>query len=447
MKKRLLAWSGLVVLLLLPLLAACGSELPRQNGSASTSQVAPPVSGELYVLDSYVRAGQTAGNRHIVALQLGSANTTARLKLPAGLTDLKHQWLYVASLASGGNTRISVFDTRSGATVRAFTVAGSYSTADQGEADSMLSGDGRWLALREQHAPAGVTSITLVDTQAGKLVKMIHLNGSFALDAVSPKGTMLYLLEYYEAGTSHYNVRGYDVLASKLLDGNIVDKNELDEKMNGNFQARWMSDDGDMAYTLYTNPVNNKAFIHILWLADATSGSPFPLTARCIDLPAGQSAALLNYYTLALSRDGQTLYAANAALGVVATVDLNLGSNAYQLWLIPGAKIAHFTADKSVRGGQEFQLYHGSVLSPDQHRLYVAGPHGIQVIDTSTLSLRGVYLQRQSFTGLAISSDGQTLYAVDPASGITLLNSTSGQVNSVIQGTVQAPWGVAWATE
>src|SRR5713226_8818082 len=309
MKKRSLVWFGLILCMLLPLVTACGGGLPQKSGNSNPA--VRPAGDVLYVLDSYTRAAQ-----HIVALQTGTTNPTARLTLPAGLTDLKHQRLYIASPLSDGHTSISVIDTSSGATVRTFSIVGSYSTADRGYADSMLSGDGRWLALRGQNTPVGTTSIALVDTQAGKLVKNIHLAGDFTLDAVSPRGTMLYLLEYYQAGTSHYNVRAYDVNANRLLEGSIVDKNELGEKMQGEALTRQMSGDGDMAYTLYINPVTNKAFIHIIWLTDTVNNStPFPAIARCIDLPVGSSPALLHYYTLTLSQDGSSLYAANAALG------------------------------------------------------------------------------------------------------------------------------------
>ena len=279
MKKRSFVWSGLILSLLIPLVTACAGGLP-QKGSAS-SPAARPVGGELYVLDNYTRTGYKDVTQHIVALPVGTTNPAARLTLPAGLTDLKHQRLYIASSLSDSNgsvhTTISVIDTSSGATVHTFSIPGSYSTVDRGYADSMLSGDGRWLALRAQNTPAGTTSIALVDTQTGKLVKSIHLNGDFTLDAVSPRGTMLYLLEYYQAGTSHYNVRAYDVNANQLLDGSIVDKNDLGDKMQGVALTRQVSDDGDMAYTLYINPVTNKAFIHILWLTDTANNSiPFP---------------------------------------------------------------------------------------------------------------------------------------------------------------------------
>ncbi len=452
MKKRSLVWPGLILGLLLSLVTACAGGLP-QNGSTS-NPAARPAGDELYVLDSYTGAGYKVVAQHIVALPAGTTNPTARLTLPAGLTDLKHQRLYIAGPLPGDNgsaqTTISIINTSSGATVRTFSIPGSYSTADRGYADSMLSGDGRWLALRAQDTPAGATSIALVDTQAGKLVKSIHLNGDFTLDAVSPRGTMLYLLEYYQAGTSHYNVRAYDVNASQLLQGSIVDKNELGEKMQGAALTRQVSEDGDMAYTLYINPVTNKAFIHILWLTDTVNSStPFPAIARCIDLPVGSSSALLHYYTLTLSQDGKTLYAANAALGAVAKVNLDLGFNTYQLWLIDKARIDHFNPGNGVvtEADQARELHNGAALSRDQNLLYVAGLHGIWIINTDTLQVQGEYLKQQDFTGLAVSGDGHTLYGFDPATGITLLDSSSGETRTVIKDVVQAPWGIEWMTE
>lgn len=452
MMKRSFVWPGLILSLLILLLTACAGGLPQKGSTANST--AHPVGGELYILDSYTVAGSREVSQHIVALPVGTTNPAARLTLPAGLTDLKHQRLYIAipSTDSKGTVRttISVINTNSGATVRAFSIPGSYSTADRGYADSMRSGDGRWLALRAQHAPQEATSIALVDTQTGKLVKSILLNGDFTLDAVSPKGTMLYLLEYYQAGTNHYNVRAYDVNASQLLDGSIVDKNDLGDKMQGVALARQVSDDGDMAYTLYINPVTNKAFIHILWLTDTANNSiPFPAIARCLDLPVGNSPALLHYYTLTLSQDGKTLYAVNAALGTVATVNLDLGLNTYQLWQIGNAKVGHFNVSNSVITPADAarELHNGAVLSRDQSVLYVAGVHGIWVINTNTLQVHDEYLKQQTFTGLALSGDGYTLYGVDPATGITLLNSSSGETRTVIKGVIQAPWGIEWLTQ
>jgi DNA-binding beta-propeller fold protein YncE len=162
----------------------------------------------------------------------------------------------------------------------------------------------------------------------------------------------------------------------------------------------------------------------------------------------GNSSALLRYYTLTLSQDGNTLYAANAALGTIATINLDLGMNSYQLWLIPGAKVAHFNPGNSTvsAADQARELHNGAVLSPNQKLLYVAGLHGIWVINTNTLKVQAQYLKEQSFTGLAESSDGQTLYGVNPTIGITLLDPSSGAIYSVIEGVVRSPWGIEWAT-
>jgi hypothetical protein len=446
MKKRSFAWHALALSLLVPLMIACAGGSP-QKGSTS-KPTAPKAIEELYILDSYTKTDQ-----HIVALPVGTTAPAARLILPAGLTDLKHQRLYIANPVldnkSNVHTTISIIDTNSGDTIRTLNIPGKYSTSDRGCADSMISGDGRWLALRTQNTLAGATSIALIDTQAGKLVKSIHLQGDFTLDAISPKGTMLYLLEYYQAGTSHYNVRAYDVTANQLLQDSIVDKNDLGDKMQGVALARQMSDNGDMAYTLYINPVTNKAFIHVLWLTDTVNNSvPFPAIARCLDLPVGSSSALLHYYTLVLTQDGKTLYAVNAALGTIATINLDLSLNSYQLWLIGNAKVNHFNAGNSVvtAADKTRELHNGAVLSRNQILLYVVGLHGIWAIKTNTLQVQSQYLKQQDFTGLAISGDGQMLYGVDPTTGITLLDSSSGETRSVISGVVQLPWGIEWTT-
>src|SRR5437763_12992254 len=107
MKKRSIAWPGLLLGLLLPFMAACGGGLLQKSGNPNLAT--RPASGQLYVLDNYTGTGNKQAAQHIVALPAGTANPTIRLMLPAGLTDLKHQRLYVASSMPGGNsTSISV---------------------------------------------------------------------------------------------------------------------------------------------------------------------------------------------------------------------------------------------------------------------------------------------------------------------------------------------------
>jgi DNA-binding beta-propeller fold protein YncE len=150
---------------------------------------------------------------------------------------------------------------------------------------------------------------------------------------------------------------------------------------------------------------------------------------------------------LTLSHDGNTLYAANAALGTIASINLDLGLNTYQLWLIGNAKVAHFQTDnRTVTTADETrELHNGAALSRDQNLLYVVGLHGIWVIKTHTFQVQDEYLKQQDFTGLGMSGDGSTLYGVDPATGITLLDSNSGDMRAVINGASPSPWGIEWS--
>src|SRR5262249_13983500 len=161
----------------------------------------------------------------------------------------------------------------------------------------------------------------VLDTQTKRLVRSIILEGDFELDAISPHGGMLYLIQNLGDAGHHYYVRAYNVTGGRLLDATIVDKTEINEpQMQGVALTRQLAGQGRAAYPLSINPAENKAFIHILPLTDAVDG---PLFARCIDLPVGATADLLHFYTLTLTPDGSHLYAVNAALGLVSAVSLD----------------------------------------------------------------------------------------------------------------------------
>lgn len=424
--------------ILLSLLAACGPAPTSNSGPASVAT--PPPGENLYVLDGYTPQGATAAGQQIVAFHPTSANPSTLLTLPAGLTSLDHQRLYVAT-PQGNRTTVAVINTRNGATLRSLVINGSYSTAGQSIDNAVISFDGHWLALREAGQSGNTTTIALIDTQAGKLVKTIHLNGSFTLDALSPDGTALYLLQRLSDGSGHYYVQLYNVTENELYQYPIIDKTEInDPRMTGTALARQVASNGTAAYTLYIDTYRNIAFVHVLPM---DPGFPF---AHCIDLPVGKSADLLRYYTLALSSDGTTLYAVNGALGVASEITVS-SSDVFDDKIVA---TAHFNPGDVRAGDTQRVLYNGAVLSPDQQALYFAGAKGIWAASTSDLHAQRNtfkrYLAQQSFTGIALSADGRTLFAVDPASGITLLNAASGQPGQVIQGPAHSPWGIAWVT-
>jgi hypothetical protein len=459
MQKKKTFWLPLIVSMLLTLIAAaCG---PAKSTGTTTTPSAPPTipAGEsLYILDGYGASTNGSTGQRIVAFQPGNTNAPNLLTLSAGLFSQDHRRIYTAT-AQHGQTTIAITNSQTGVTLRSFTIPGTYSMSTQsygttsflaggqGYDTAVLSVDGHWLALRQQ-GQTGDSTFAVVDTQAGKLMKIVRLDrasyqSDFYLDSISPDGAELYLLQYLTQQPGRYYVRAYDLRANQLVTNIIADKSELnDPRMVGSAVARQMSKDGWFAYTLYVDADRNIAFVHVLPMNQSDPNNPSYL-ARCIDLPVGKSGDLLRYYTLTLSDDGTTLYAANAALGIVSaitmadvifndnirdTVDFNVGN-------------VNITNDDRTR-----MLHNAAALSPDQKTLYVAGVRGIWAIETSTLNVREHYATSQMFTGLASSADGKTLYAVYPTNGVTLVNVISGQTQQLAQSPARTPWGIEWIT-
>lgn len=441
MQKQRKFWPFLLFSTMLALVCACGSNGPQSPASnIASAPPAVPAKESLYVLDG---AGNSGGAQHIIVFHPG--NNTTQITLPAGLFSQDHKHLYVAT-PQNGRTTISVINTLTDATLRMFAIAGMYSTDEQGYTTTALSSDGKWLALRPSVSTNNVEDIALIDTQAGKLVKTIRLSSNFYLDAIAPNGDYLYLLEYLAHQGGRYYVRAYDVNKNRLIQQIIADKSELsDPRMVGSALTRQTAKDGKIAYTLYIDTERNIAFIHALPLTQDGNPNP-PYFARCLDLPVGKSGNLLRYYTMALSADGRTLYAANSALGVIAQISL-----ADVIFNIQINTVTFHPGDVSAADTPDPSLYNGAVLAPDQSMLYFVGVHGIWSFSTTDISagnlhIQGNYLADQMFTSIAMSNNGQTLYAVHPVHGLTLLNVTSGQPLQVTQSPAHAFRGIAWVT-
>lgn len=144
-----------------------------------------------------------------------------------------------------------------------------------------ISRDGRTLVLA---TPAGAgsparnatTQFALVDTKTMRL-RRVTLPGLWSYDAISPDGSVLYLIQYTELGRSiSYRVRAYDLAARRLLARPIVDSEIGERLMRGWAVTRSTSSDGRWAYTLYAR-AKNAPFVHALDTARRQ--------AYCIDLP------------------------------------------------------------------------------------------------------------------------------------------------------------------
>jgi len=143
-----------------------------------------------------------------------------------------------------------------------------------------LSANGRTLVLVRPRLtyPQRHTRLAVLDAGSLRTRRTITLRGDFSVDAISPDGRSLYLIQYTSPRDPlAYAVRSLNLRAGRLDPGEIVDPRERDEAMHGLPMARAMSPDGRWAYTLYDGAGSNP-FVHAL----DTTGR----TARCIDLPA-----------------------------------------------------------------------------------------------------------------------------------------------------------------
>jgi hypothetical protein len=163
---------------------------------------------------------------------------------------------------------------------------------------SGLSADGRVLVLIQPRTqfPRVRTTLAILDARLLRVRTILRLRGDFSFDAISPRGGLLYLIQYVSPrDPTRYVVRAYDARHGRLLTEPVVDPHERGEKMRGNPLSRAASPDGRWAYTLYDG-AGETPFIHAL----DTSGR----TARCIDLDALAGNAYLARLRLHLNESG-----------------------------------------------------------------------------------------------------------------------------------------------
>jgi hypothetical protein len=140
-----------------------------------------------------------------------------------------------------------------------------------------MSRDGQDLVLATWPGFA-TTRFLLVDAHTFQIRARVRLRGNWAFDAISPDGSLMYLIHYLgspQAVYQPYEVRAFDWNTLTLYPGAIVDRREPDEKMTGRPLARTGSPSG-WAYTLYMR-AHKPPFVHAL---DTVHRKAF-----CVDLP------------------------------------------------------------------------------------------------------------------------------------------------------------------
>jgi hypothetical protein len=168
-----------------------------------------------------------------------------------------------------------------------------------------LSHDGSRLVLM---AHDQATTLLVVGTRTLRPKRQLRLPNYWAFDALSPDGSVAYLLQYLGVpdgnGRQAYAVRALNLATGRLDPNAVVDRREPDQKMLGTAQTRVASGDGRWDYTLYARQ-GDQPFVHAL---DTVGRRAF-----CVDLPFKTPAWIaevrlrLHGSELLLRRHGRTL--------------------------------------------------------------------------------------------------------------------------------------------
>jgi hypothetical protein len=182
------------------------------------------------------------------------------------------------ALAAGESTVVRASERGGGAATMSQTVPGSYGVpkvTQNGPGSGMLR-DGSAFVLQSTGVKAS-TQFLLLRTADLSTRSQISLDGTFGFDALSPDGSMLYLIQHQSTqDIQHYVVRAYDLNRRALLPGTIADKTQKSWVMQGWAVSRVTSASGRWVYTLYANP-GGYPFVHAL---DTVKG-----VAHCVGIP------------------------------------------------------------------------------------------------------------------------------------------------------------------
>jgi hypothetical protein len=259
-----------------------------------------------------------------------------------------------------------------------------------------VSANGRKVAL--VRGGSHFTRIQMFDPQRRNVYKTFRLRGWWDVDAVSNDGRRVFLIQYLNTGG--YLIRLYNIDQRVLTARRLT---EDGKPMDGTAWDAVAAPDGHRLMTLYLRG-DNRPEVHTL---DLVRG-----TAVCIDLPPG-SAQLVRQYTLALSRDAETLYAANPALGVVATVDLRRQRV---------ARVDRFTARIDTA-----PLAPSGSVSHDGRTTYFTAGRSLYAYDAAYHVVRGPYDAGASVAGLVFSRDDKRLLVVRHDGNIFRLIAATGK--------------------
>ncbi len=375
------------------LVAACGVRADAPLASPARPSASP-------LTQWIVVEGDTATS--VVDAVSGAVLAT----LPGGLLAPSAD-LVVSLKPEGAITKVRAVDLNN-KQVLDLSLPGSYALPNAyGAAPSGFSPNGKWLVLVARDGPQ--SHFAIVDVARSALADTIVLSARFSFDAIHNDGSAMYLIEHPVEGKTAYNVRLYDVRAKTLRPEIIFDKAavaQLDPTlglMDGTFHVSVAPTQGDWSYGLYMRP-NGAPFVHAL-------NVPGHYATCILDLAGSWKPSSM--FSMAMADDGRWLYVVDPAGGNVSVIDALT------------QKVAR-RATFATRGGGDPRAA-SAVVSHDGTRLYASGAHGIAMLLTTDLSLRGWLGADLTVRSLAISRDSARLYAL-VADEVKVIDIASGRV-------------------
>ena len=333
----------------------------------------------------------TPGLRAPALLRVSLAGDAVDRMLPEGVIDRERALLYAAHAHERG-TRVEAIDVTTGIPLRGWSVEGRFRLpAIATNAPPVgLSADGSTLVLAE--GPAGVppgthgdpgrlrSRFAILKTGGEGGPRLVELAGNFSFDALSPDGSVLYLVEHLPVmKPTDYQVRAYDVAMGTLRSGVIVDKRAGQLLMQGEPLAQVSSPDGGWVYTLYLNR-RQGPFVHAL---HALNGS-----ARCVFLPrewTAEGEGTLDW-ALALAPARDRLYAANGSLGVVAEISASSPAVLRTARLHGEGRTVVTHANRRSSAPDAAAPSTGAAVTRDGQTLFLRAPSGIAEVDAAPLA-------------------------------------------------------------
>jgi hypothetical protein len=220
---------------------------------------------------------------------------------------------YVA-MRAGIGTLVEAVRTQGGVVRRSRFLHGFYGVplvAYDGSTGGLARNGKRLVLYSRAVSPARTkTRYVVLDPRTLRVRSRFALNGDFGFDALSPDGSLMYLIHLKGVQPTDYEVRVLDVSTGRLYPGAIVDRREPDEKMTGIPMTRVGNADASWAYTLYSRP-SGGAFVHAL---HTTAREAF-----CIDVPLKVSDDQLGEVRMRVTTDALVLRLGRKTLATIDT--------------------------------------------------------------------------------------------------------------------------------